>query len=130
MASQLKVKILENVYETSYPTVGQCIDIKRLEMTLSGNRMSALISSDFLEDSEIALDIKGIAVMSILFPQLKKDLKTNSLLDLRYDDWTEILTVFSREVFPWFTGWRDSFRKFDVEKNLENVEDNNTRTED
>jgi hypothetical protein len=129
MATQLKVKILENVYETNYPTVGQCIDIKRLEMTLSGNKMAALISSDFLEDSEIALDIKGVAVMSILFPQLKKDLKTNSLLDLRYDDWTEILGVFSKEVFPWFTEWRNTFRKFDVEKELDNVEDNNTGAE-
>lgn len=124
--SSLKVKILDNVYETSYPTVGQCIDIKRLEMTLSGNKMAALISSEFLEDNETALDIKGVAVMSILFPQLKKDLKTNSLLDLRYDDWTEILTVFSKEVFPWFTEWRSTFRKFDVEKELENVEDNNS----
>ena len=116
--SALKISILGNSYETNYPTVGQCIDIKRLELTLSGNRMSQLLSSGSLEDSEIALDIKAVAVMSILFPKLKEELKANSFLDLQYDDWMEILKVFNQEVFPWFVDWKKKVRGLDVEQEL------------
>lgn len=130
--SGLKIKILENTYETSLPTVGKCIEIKRLEMSLSGNRMGALITSEIMEDNEVALDIKAIASMSILFPKLKADLKADSLLDLQYDDWMEVLRVYSKEVLPWYTDWKTSLRKFDADKELnetidkDNVQDSNS----
>jgi len=127
----IKIKVLENTYEANYPTVGQCIDIKKLEIALSGNRINTLIVSENREDNEIALDCKAIAIMSVLFPKLKGDLKVESFLDLRYDDWLEILNVFSSEVFPWYTTWKDSIRKLNLEevdtkKSPEDVEDLNS----
>lgn len=121
MVEVLKIKILGNSYSTDYPTVGQLIDIKRMEMNLSGDKMYQLIASGVVEDAEVALDIKCVCIMSILFPKLIEDLKVPSILDLRYDDWQDIYKVFASEVFPWFTDWKKSLREQKVEDKLGKV---------
>lgn len=124
-----KVKILVNSYTTDYPTVGQLIDMKRMEMTLSGNKMYELVSSGMVEDAEIALDIKCLSTMSILFPKLLEDLKTENLRDLRYDDWQEVYGVFIKEIFPWMTEWKRGVKENSADRKISKLVKDGSNTD-
>jgi len=113
------VKILDNTYECNYPTVGQIIDIKILENQLSQGRINSLIMSGSVDDAMVAIDIKTIAHMQILFPDLIKDLKVNKLEDLRYDDFQAIIEEYTKVILPWLNDWKNSFNEAIEDKNKE-----------
>ena len=101
---------IEHEYTTDYPTVGQLIEIKRIEHQLSSGNLTAYLMSPLPTDNDTALDIKGIAHMTILFPKMLEDLMCKSLLDLRYDDYQKVQDIYIKEIFPWITDWRDKLK--------------------
>lgn len=126
MVDQITVTINNNSYISKLPNTGQLIDIKNREYSLSHGNMKGLLTSGILEDGERALDIKAVSHMSILFPDLLKDLRCNSLLDLRYDVFQVVRNVYLKEVFPWLEDFRKEINQ-NLTEALSKSEDDNTR---
>jgi len=98
-------------YKISYPNVGQFIDIATRESTLSKGNFKDLILSGLPDHQEAFGMIKVIAFIEIMLPQLVKDLKTESLLDLDPVDFEQISIAYFDIILPWLTEWRTKIQE-------------------
>lgn len=105
------IKIQNNSYVLKYPTVGQFIDIKVLEQQLSKGTMKDFLTAGLYDDVDAYLAIKTVAHIQVLIPSINKDLKTESLLDIQFDDFQELISIFNDEIFPWLEEWKKNFKK-------------------
>ena len=110
MKQSYTIKVGENTYTTKFPTMGQFIDINVLEAQLSKGTIKDLITSGTSDAIDTYVYLSMYAHISILFPQLVKDLKVNSLLDLDMNDCQELVERFV-EVKSWIKDVKDSMHK-------------------
>lgn len=115
---QKQVSFKGNSYSISYPTVGQLIDIRVIEQQLSRGTLKDLVTS--LGNSVDAyLYITTFAHIQVLTPDLIKDLRVNSLLDLQVEEFDELADFYSTEIAPWLQEWMDKMKE-KVEKKSDN----------
>ena len=103
------VKFKENEYQLKYPTVGQLIDIRVLEQQLSKGTAKDLIMG-LNVDVDGYIYITSIAHVQVLLPDLVKDLKV-PLLDMGILDFQDIVDLYSEEIAPWLTEWKDKIKE-------------------
>jgi hypothetical protein len=104
-----QIKVCGQDYTMNFPTVGQFIDIKVLETNLSQGTMKQMIlgNGDHLD---AYLYITTYAHLSILCPQMIKDLKVKSMLDLSLEDYEELTQIYLTEIQPWIQEVRSAIR--------------------
>lgn len=105
------VQIQGRTYTTSYPTVGQMIDIQVVEKQLSRGTAKDLLISGMGKDIDAYLYITTFAHMSVLFPTLKSDAKVKTLLDLSLEDFQELVDVYMDEIQPWLQEWEEKIKE-------------------
>lgn len=105
------VQIQGRTYTTSYPTVGQMIDIQVVEKQLSRGTAKDLLISGMGKDIDAYLYITTFAHMSVLFPTLKGDAKVKTLLDLSLEDFQELVDVYMDEIQPWLQEWEEKIKE-------------------
>ena len=105
------VQIQGRTYTTSYPTVGQMIDIQVVEKQLSRGTAKDLLISGMGKDIDAYLYITTFAHMSVLFPTLKGDAKVKTLLDLSLEDFQELVDVCTDEIQPWLQEWEEKIKE-------------------
>lgn len=105
------VQIQGRTYTTSYPTVGQMIDIQVVEKQLSRGTAKDLLISGMGKDIDAYLYITTFAHMSVLFPTLKGDAKVKTLLDLSLEDFQELVDVYTDEIQPWLQEWEEKIKE-------------------
>lgn len=105
------VQIQGRTYTTSYPTVGQMIDIQVVEKQLSRGTAKDLLISGMGKDIDAYLYITTFAHMSVLFPTLKGDTKVKTLLDLSLEDFQELVDVYTDEIQPWLQEWEEKIKE-------------------
>jgi hypothetical protein len=105
------VQIQGRTYTTSYPTVGQMIDIQVVEKQLSRGTAKDLLISGMGKDIDAYLYITTFAHMSVLFPTLKSDAKVKTLLDLSLEDFQELVDVYTDEIQPWLQEWEEKIKE-------------------
>lgn len=105
------VQIQGRTYTTSYPTVGQMIDIQVVEKQLSRGTAKDLLISGMGKDIDAYLYIITFAHMSVLFPTLKGDAKVKTLLDLSLEDFQELVDVYTDEIQPWLQEWEEKIKE-------------------
>lgn len=105
------VQIQGKTYTTSYPTVGQMIDIQVVEKQLSRGTAKDLLISGMGKDIDAYLYITTFAHMSVLFPTLKSDAKVKTLLDLSLEDFQELVDVYTDEIQPWLQEWEEKIKE-------------------
>lgn len=105
------VQIQGRTYTTSYPTVGQMIDIQVVEKQLSRGTAKDLLFSGMGKDIDAYLYITTFAHMSVLFPTLKGDAKVKTLLDLSLEDFQELVDVYTDEIQPWLQEWEEKIKE-------------------
>jgi len=98
-----------NDYQLKYPTVGQLIDIRVLEQQLSKGMIKELLTGT---DADIDgyIYITTIAHIQILIPNLLKDMRV-SLRDMDLLDFQDLIDLYSEQISPWLTDWRDKIKE-------------------
>lgn len=106
----LILKVVNNEYKISIPTIGQLWDIEEAKAILSNGRYGAVMSNRTTW-AEYNLDnIDMVAHLSIMCPLLMKDLKVE-WKDLDPFDFEELRTVYKEQFIPWFSRFTELLRK-------------------
>lgn len=99
-----------NKYVVKFPTIGQFLDIEARRMELSSGTYSLMLKSALIS-SQTALDMIDMAAqLSVLCPDVIKDLKASSLLDLDIIDGRELLESYNEQLRPWMNEWMTLLR--------------------
>lgn len=110
---QITIKVCGNSYDIKYPNIGQTIDIKTRELTISRGQMSELmfLGSASVEEADVAIAVKTIAFFQIACPKLIDDLKVKSLMDLSVIDFLELRKAFIKQINPWLREWQTKIQE-------------------
>lgn len=103
MNTTKRIQVCNRTYDLKYPNVGNFIDIKVLETKLSQGTAMSLVNGTG-EQLDAFFYITTYAHFQVLCPELLKDLKVNSLLELSLDDFQELLNVYLNDIQPWISG--------------------------
>lgn len=98
-------------YTMEIPTAGQLIQIERQKSILAGGSYGDILSSRTV-GSSYALDIIDMAAyLSVLCPDLFKDLKIDSLMDLDIFDMKQLHNDWTEQCIPWVNQWQKVLRE-------------------
>lgn len=103
MTSTKTIKIQGQEFTLTYPNVGQFIDIKVLETKLAQGTSAQLVAGTAAQ-LDAFLFITTYAHFAVLCPDLMKQLKVDSLLDLSVKDFEELSEVYLKDIQPWIDG--------------------------
>ena len=95
-----KIKVRGKEYKISFPTVGQYYSIEAMKQSLGKGFYNTLLGNP-TKTAQEALDMIDIeATISVLVPDLLKDLKVRDFSELGLVDYKEIKEVYNSEVYP------------------------------
>lgn len=102
MNKEIVFTVGENSYTIKFPNVGQFQAIESLKQVLSRGMYSSLITTN-TRSSSSALDMIDIeAYMTVLCPQLLKDLKCDKFSELGIEDYMELKKAYDAQFIPWW----------------------------
>jgi len=120
----ITLEIGENSYEVKYPNNGQLIDIESLKITLSKGNLDGMLFARTPGSQLAFFTVEMISTFTILIPQLMKDIKVDSLLDLDPIETKGLIKVYQSQYYPWYKEWYDYINEdFIVEDEDEPVEE-------
>ena len=126
---KIKLKIQNNEYEVEFPNQGQLIDIETNKILYSQGQYMALIRQNNIS-SNLTVDLIEIAAtFPILIPELKKDLKTDSIFELDIISCLELTEVYNNDFLPWYNSWWTIIKSIRTPKGTAKKEEKNS-TED
>lgn len=104
MDRQLELIVKGNKYITEFPNVGVYQNIETMKQIVSKGMYASLMSVN-TQNASSALDMIDMeSYLTILFPQLIKDLKCQGFSDLGLEDYMELREIYVEKFIPW---WRD-----------------------
>lgn len=106
---QKEFRVKTNSYTIKFPTVGQFLDIESRRMQLSNGSYSMLLRSALISSGTAMDMIDMAATLSVLCPDLIKDIKAPSLMDLDPFDANELLTAYNTDIKSWIDKWMGVF---------------------
>lgn len=94
------VKVKGKEYRISFPNVGQYYDIEALKQSLGKGFYNMMLGNRSVA-AQNALDMIDIeATITVMMPDLVKDMKVKSFRDLGLADYTEIREIYDKEIIP------------------------------
>lgn len=110
-----KFQILNNEYEVNFPNTGELFEIELLKASLSKGQYGSLIENGTSASRYSRYIIDMISVFTIIFPELKKDMKVKTISELEAIDSKILLKIYVKEVLPWFDSWMEVLNHDDEE---------------
>lgn len=102
MNKEIVLNIIGNSYSVSFPTIGQFQAIESLKQVISKGMYSNLMNTN-TKSAYASLDMIDVeAHFSVLCPQLLKDLKCDSFMNLGIEDYMIIKKVYDEQFIPWW----------------------------
>ena len=98
-------------YTVKYPNVGQFIDIASKENVLSRGTLKDMAFSDLSYQGDAYVYVKIIAFVEVMMPELVRDLKVNSLLELDPVDFQELTNMYFDKILKWLNEWKERMQK-------------------
>lgn len=100
MQEQKIIKVKGKDYTVIFPNIGQYYQIEVNKQRLSGGYYNALLSNVTVASSNAldAIDIE--ATLSVVCPDLMKDLNVDSFGKLGLKDFQELRTLYTKEIYP------------------------------
>lgn len=96
-----------NSYKVDFPKIGNFIDVEVRKTELTHDSYLGMLKSNTIF-AYCALDLVDmISWYETLIPQLMKDLKVNSILDLGIIDAKSLLDSYREQFSPWIKEWLD-----------------------
>ncbi len=89
-------------YSIKFPNTGQLIKIENFKNELAGNSYDQLYFRQDIAGVLAKLNIDAIATLTVLCPDLLKDLQVNSLRDLDLIYMAELSNWFNSIYLPWY----------------------------
>ncbi|NCU26939.1 hypothetical protein EOM86_09505 [Candidatus Nomurabacteria bacterium] len=94
-----------NTYTIEFPNVGQYLDIEAKRIQFSKGTYNGMIQSN-LKSSGFALDLVDMAAtLSVLCPDLMKDLKSGNLFALGILDAKRLVEAYNQQLRGWMDDW-------------------------
>lgn len=107
----LKFTVKDNVYQIKSPTVGQLWQIEEMKAKLSNGQYGSVLRNRTFW-SEYNLDnIDMFAYISVLVPQLIKDLKADDWTQLDPFDVSELKAAYKKQFLPWFNAFQKALKQ-------------------
>jgi broad specificity phosphatase PhoE len=113
MIETLNFKVKGKEYPVQVPTVGQYYDIEASKQVLGKGFYNSIIQSNMQTASHAADMIDIEAFMSILVPELMKDLKCKNFKELGVEDYLELKDAYEEQFIPW---WENVLKLFNPKK--------------
>ena len=98
---QITFSLMGKSYQVAYPTVGKLTAIEATKQALTGGQYGNMLRTETLA-AQAALDIVDIqATLSILAPDVIKDLEASSFSELGIQDFNTIRDAYRSQIVPW-----------------------------
>lgn len=113
------IKIHEEDYMVSFPNVGQMIEIEQLKLALTGGRYVEFAISNLFNHIFILDFADSIAYLSVLIPELQKDLKLKGWGSMDADEAKYLIEVYKEQFLPWFKPMLDDLYDYNKKEQAE-----------
>jgi hypothetical protein len=118
-----KIIIFNDVpYTLGFPTVGQMIEIEQMKLAYTNGRYVEFAMSNLKNHIFILDYVDAVSYLSILIPELSKDLTLKSFTDVSLETTKDILKVYKEQFLPWFKPLLDDL--YDYNKTESKTEEN------
>ena len=114
------VKIDGNDYIINFPNVGQMIEIEQLKLAYTNGRYIEFAMSNLVNHIFILDFVDAISYLSVLIPELKKDLEIEEYTKMDAEKTKEIIRAYKEEFIPWFKPILEDL--YDFNKKAEKVQ--------
>ena len=114
------VKIDGNDYIINFPNVGQMIEIEQLKLAYTNGRYIEFAMSNLVNHIFILDFVDAVSYLSILIPELKKDLGIEEYTKMDSEKTKEIIRAYKEEFIPWFKPILEDL--YDFNKKAEKVQ--------
>ena len=102
MNDTLTLNVKGNSYTIKFPTVGEFRQIESLKQVLSNGMYNQLATTTTTQAQHAADMIDIEATLTVLAPDLIKDLKCTNFSDLGIKDYTELRNIYVNDFLPWW----------------------------
>ena len=102
MDRQIVLLLKGNSYTVEFPNVGKFQQIETMKQVLSRGMYSSLLSMNTVSANEVLDMIDVESYISVLCPQIIKDLKCTSFSELGIEDYLELKKVYEEKFIPWW----------------------------
>ena len=119
MQRTLTFEVKGNKYPVTFPTVAQFIDIETMKSRLANDSYGTMVKTGTILAVRALDYIDMVANVSVMCPDLLKDLKTNNLLQLDIFDAKELLNSYKKQFVPWLISWQQVLAELEPEKEEE-----------
>lgn len=105
--SIIEIVVQSNSYQFNIDnlTYGNLIDIEKLKITLSQDTHKAMLFARTRTGQLAYIAIDMIAFFTVLFPDMIQDLNVKSLLDLSPLKAKQLVEVYNKKFYPWWSAW-------------------------
>lgn len=115
LARSISVIIEGNTYQVNFPNMGGIIDIETRKLSFSFNKYPDLVKAQLIS-ADLALDlIEMSAYLSVLIPDLIKDLRVSSLFELDIFNAKKLVKINKSQILPWYHSWLKKLNEVDEE---------------
>jgi len=123
MIKKTLITVANNDYEVNFPNVGQLQAIEAMKLALTNGRYVDMTLGG-LKTHNFALDsADAISYLSILIPELRKDLQIKSWNDLDPFVAKELIKAYKGKFMTWFKPIIDDLYSFDDDNSEEQSEE-------
>lgn len=102
MERTVTLQLKGNSYTIDFPNVGKFQSIETVKQVLSKGMYSSLLTTSTVSSIEALDMIDAEAYITVLAPQIIKDLKCTSFQDLDIEDYLELKVVYQQQFIPWW----------------------------
>lgn len=102
-SDQLSIVIKQNTYTTNI-SIGKIIDFSKNKAFYSGGMYNTISDNTALDTIDV------ISALYAFFPDIQKDLKVKDILDLKPNEFNEIISEMDKKFFSWYGEWIKQFQ--------------------
>lgn len=126
---EITIKLENNTFTIPFPNIGQIMDIESKKTAYSLGQYGKMLGGNLIS-SNLATDlIDMVAVFQVLVPTMSEQLRVDSLFTLDPLKAKEFLSVFRKEVSPWYYNWIGFFKEDIVDNSADgNLEEEDSKT--
>lgn len=99
---RISFKIEDNTYTVSFPSVGQMMEIEAMKFALTNNSYTALKTTGLKSSIYVCDLVDTISFLTVMVPELKKDLKVSSFSELEPAKAKIFLMAYKSTIQPWY----------------------------
>jgi hypothetical protein len=104
MDRQIVLRVKGNSYPIEFPNIGKFQMIETMKQIVSKGMYQALLQTSTISSIEVLDMIDLESYLTVLAPQLIKDLKCDSFGDLDIEDYQELKKCYKEQLVPWWNG--------------------------